>query len=106
MCLGKCLIICQLELGIVNVVLDKNVIVFRLFNLFTLFRSYNDTSEVTESSVPSVPTSTEGAGSNTSATADPSSDPENGNTGHSDKRIPQDIKAVSLQFTEEMSAKI
>lgn len=56
----------------------------RLFNLFTLFRSYNDTSEPTESSVPDVPTSTEGADSNTSATANPSYDAQNVNPTNSD----------------------
>ena len=54
------------------------------FNLLTLFRSYNDTSEVTEPSDPGVPTSTEGAGSNTSATAEHASYAENVNATHSD----------------------
>ena len=54
------------------------------FNLLTLFRSYNDTSEVTEPSDPGVPASMEGAGSNTSATAEHASDAENVNATHSD----------------------
>lgn len=83
-CLPKCLIICQFKLGILNVILDKNVTAFHLFNLLTLGRSCNNTSEVTEPSVPGIPTSTEGAGSNTSTTAKPSSDAENVNATHSD----------------------
>jgi len=48
--------------------------------VLTLFISCNDTSEVTgQSSVPGVPTSTEGAESNSSATAEPTSDAENVN---------------------------
>ena len=48
--------------------------------MLTLFRSCNDTSEVTEqSSVPGVLTSTQGAESNSSATAEPTSDTENVN---------------------------
>lgn len=52
-----------------------------LYFLF-FFRSYNNTSEVTESSVPSVSVSTEGTGSNSSATDDPSFDAENVNATH------------------------
>ena len=61
-CLPKSLIICQLELDILNVILDKNFTVNRLFNLLISFRSYNDISEVTEPSVPGIPRSTEGGG--------------------------------------------
>ena len=56
----KCHIICHLESGILNVILDKNVTVFQPLNLLSLFRSHNDTSEVTEPSVPGIPSSTEG----------------------------------------------
>ena len=63
--------------------LRQNVTVFhRHRNLFTLFRSYDDTSEVTEPSVPGIPTSSEGAGSSTSGTAEHG--PENVNATHSD----------------------
>lgn len=83
-CLPKSLIICQLELDILNVILDKTFTVNRLFNLLISFRSYNDISEVTEPSVPGVPRSTEEAGSNSSSTAEHASDAENVNATHSD----------------------
>lgn len=54
-----------------------------LYFLF-LFRSYNNTSEVTKSFVISLSVSTEGTGSNSSATDDPSFDAENVNATHSD----------------------
>ena len=79
---SKCHIICQLELGILNVIFVT--VFYRLCNLLTLFRSYNDTTEVTEPSISGIPTGTEGAGSSTSGTTEHGPEAENVNATHSD----------------------